>query len=209
MLADVGKDLLDDPIDMRCRGRRQALEVAIDRKRDLQFPGRLRAVPAPGPGRKGWPRARSRRSPAGARSARWSAAIASGPSTSAPALLCLGHERGHAVSAVALIDAATALMALRLLREFIVKLRARWRRSCSCPSTSRAASAVRSARRPVEACRECVEDFADALQLDEPEASAAGRQSRRASAYRVPARMSFVGTEGSADRYDTAARRPR
>ena len=37
MLADIGEALLDNPIDMGGRRRRQALEVAIDHKGDLQI----------------------------------------------------------------------------------------------------------------------------------------------------------------------------
>ena len=39
MLADVGQGLLDDAIDVRGRGRRQPVQIAVDLEHDLQLAG--------------------------------------------------------------------------------------------------------------------------------------------------------------------------
>ena len=198
MLADVGEALLDDPIDMRRRRRRQPLEVAIDLERDLQISAGS-AVPDSWRGPKGWRRARSRRSPAGEGSAGWSAAIASWPSKSARDCSASGTSAGHSLSAVALIEAATALMALRALRELVVKL-ARQMAPLLLLSVDEPRGQCRSlARRPVEACRQRVEDLADALKLDKPEARQPARQVTARQSIE-PGKNILRGPQGAADR---------
>ena len=113
MLADIGQPFLDDPVDMRRHAWRQPVEVAVDLQHDLQLPAG-HAVPARGRERRGWPPARNRRSPADAGSAASCAATSSWPSRSVERLFASGSSAGHSVSAVALIEAAAALMALKL-----------------------------------------------------------------------------------------------
>ena len=120
MLADIGKALLDNPIDMRCRRRRQALEVAIDRKRDLQFSG---CSPFLLPGEIGkagsepevvdlrraeGPQGRTQRSHHGHRCLR--------------EIACLGHERGALGLGRRLDRRGDRTHGAQGLCEFIVKL---------------------------------------------------------------------------------------
>ena len=83
---------------------------------------------------------------------------------------------GHSVSAVALIDAAAALMALKRLRKLVVELARQMAPLLLLTVDQPGGECGPLARRPVEICGERVEDLADALKLDQPEARQAAGQ---------------------------------
>ena len=130
MLVDVGKALLDDSIDVRRRRRRQDPEVAIDLKRDFQLSaGQPFLIPSQSRKTGGEPEVIDLGRAEGPQ--RGTERSHHGHRESARDCLPQAREPGTAVSAVALIEAATALMALRLCASSSCRSRAKSSRSCS------------------------------------------------------------------------------